>query len=46
MTGLRMKPLAYPVRDLAASKALYGALLGVEPYVDGANHVGFRVGHQ
>jgi predicted enzyme related to lactoylglutathione lyase len=34
----------YPVEDLAEAKALYGALLGVEPYVDQPYYVGFRVG--
>ena len=34
----------YPVTDLAQAKALYRTLLGVEPYVDEAYYVGFRVG--
>ncbi len=41
-----MQLIVYPVRDLAQAKRLYGALLGVEPYVDGAYYVGFRVGDQ
>jgi len=36
----------YPVTDLAQAKTLYGTLLGVEPYVDEAYYVGFRVGDQ
>jgi predicted enzyme related to lactoylglutathione lyase len=36
----------YPVRDIAQAKKLYSKLLGVEPYVDGAYYVGFRVGDQ
>jgi len=36
----------YPVSDLAQAKALYRTLLGVEPYVDEAYYVGFRVGDQ
>ncbi|HEX4014807.1 MAG TPA: VOC family protein [Candidatus Cybelea sp.] len=36
--------LAYPVADLARAKALFGLLLGVEPYVDSNYYVGFRVG--
>jgi predicted enzyme related to lactoylglutathione lyase len=36
----------YPVTDLAQAKALYRTLLGVEPYVDEAYYVGFRVGDQ
>jgi predicted enzyme related to lactoylglutathione lyase len=46
MTGLRMKLFVYPVRDLAASKALFSRLLGVQPYVDGTFYVGFRVEDQ
>jgi len=34
----------YPVTDLAQAKTLYRTLLGVEPYVDEAYYVGFRVG--
>ncbi len=36
----------YPVKDLAHATALYRALLGVEPYVDEAYYVGFRIGDQ
>jgi catechol 2,3-dioxygenase-like lactoylglutathione lyase family enzyme len=36
----------YPVTDLAQAKVLYRTLLGVEPYVDEAYYVGFRVGDQ
>jgi predicted enzyme related to lactoylglutathione lyase len=36
----------YPVSDLAQAKTLYRTLLGVEPYVDEAYYVGFRVGGQ
>jgi predicted enzyme related to lactoylglutathione lyase len=36
----------YPVSDLAQAKTLYHTLLGVEPYVDEAYYVGFRVGDQ
>ena len=35
-----------PVADLAAAKALYGRLLGVEPHTDQPYYVGFRVGDQ
>jgi predicted enzyme related to lactoylglutathione lyase len=35
-----INPVVYPVRDLAQAKALYGKLLGIEPYV------GFRLGDQ
>src|ERR1700730_14540598 len=36
--------LVYPVTDLAHAKAVYSALLGVEPYADQPYYVGFRVG--
>jgi predicted enzyme related to lactoylglutathione lyase len=39
-------PVIYPVKDLALAKRLYGTLLGVEPYVDEAYYVGYRVGDQ
>jgi predicted enzyme related to lactoylglutathione lyase len=39
-----IKLFVYPVKDVTASKVLYSKLLGVEPYVDGAYYVGFRIG--
>jgi predicted enzyme related to lactoylglutathione lyase len=36
--------IVYPVRDLAGAKAVFGAWLGTEPYVDSSYYVGFRVG--
>ena len=41
-----MKTIIYPVTDINRAKQLYSALLGAEPYVDGAYYVGFRVGEQ
>ena len=41
-----MRTIIYPVKDIAQAKKLYGKLLGVEPYVDEAYYVGFRVGDQ
>jgi predicted enzyme related to lactoylglutathione lyase len=41
-----IKTIIIPVRDLAAAKALYGTVLGVEPYADEPYYVGFRVGDQ
>jgi len=38
--------VVYPVKDIAQAKTLYSTFLGVEPYVDGAYYVGFRVGDQ
>ena len=33
-------------QNLAQAKTPYGTLLGIEPYVDGAYYVDFRVGDQ
>jgi predicted enzyme related to lactoylglutathione lyase len=41
-----IKTIIIPVRDLAAAKALYGTVLGVEPYADEPYYVGFRVDDQ
>ena len=41
-----IKPIIVPVKDLAAAKGIYTALLGVEPYADAPYYVGFRVGEQ
>ena len=38
--------IIYPVNDLAKAKALYGALLGVEPAMDQPYYVGFDAGDQ
>jgi len=35
--------IIYPVTDLARGKAMFQKLLGVEPYVDSAYYVGFKV---
>ncbi|MGW0421873.1 VOC family protein [Streptomyces sp. RP5T] len=37
-----LKTIIYPVKDLAAAKALFSALLGVEPYADEPYYVGFK----
>ncbi len=42
--GIRL--FIYPVKDIAQAKTLYSMLLGVEPYMDEAYYVGFRVGDQ
>lgn len=44
MQGIRT--FVYPVKDIVQAKALYGKLLGVEPYMDEAYYVGFMVGDQ
>jgi predicted enzyme related to lactoylglutathione lyase len=41
-----MKTIIYPVTDINKAKQFYSALLGVEPFVDSAYYVGFRVGDQ
>lgn len=45
MTG-GAKTIMYPVGDLARAKAIYGELLGVEPYMDEPYYVGFSVDGQ
>jgi hypothetical protein len=39
-----VKLLVYPAKDVAASKALMKAFLGVEPYVESPYYVGYRAG--
>ena len=41
-----IKTVIYPVKDIAQAKTLYSKLLGVEPYVDEAYYVGFKVADQ
>jgi predicted enzyme related to lactoylglutathione lyase len=41
-----LRTIVYPAKDMAQAKALFGKLLGVDPYVDEAYYVGFRVGDQ
>ena len=41
-----IRTMIYPVKDIAQAKALFRKLLGVEPYMDEAYYVGFRVGDQ
>ena len=42
--GIRL--FIYPVKDVAQAKTLYSKLLGIEPYMDEAYYVGFKVGDQ
>jgi hypothetical protein len=44
--GQGIKTIMFPVKDPAGAKALFQALLGVEPYADQSNYVGFRVDGQ
>ncbi|WZO97955.1 VOC family protein [Isosphaeraceae bacterium EP7] len=39
-----LRSAIYPAKDLAAAKAWYGAVLGVEPYFDQPFYVGYTVG--
>jgi predicted enzyme related to lactoylglutathione lyase len=41
-----VKTVLHPVSDLAAAKALYTALLGVDPQADSPFYVGFESGGQ
>jgi len=41
-----IKTMIYPVKDLARAKALYAAILGVEPDIDKPYYVGFSIGDQ
>jgi predicted enzyme related to lactoylglutathione lyase len=41
-----IKTIVYPVKDINQAKALYTGLLGVEPLVDQAYYVGYKVGDQ
>ncbi|WP_369241068.1 VOC family protein [Streptomyces sp. R21] len=37
-----LKTIIYPVKDLARTKPLFSALLGVEPYADEPYYVGYK----
>ncbi|MEU8977398.1 VOC family protein [Streptomyces sp. NPDC048309] len=37
-----LNTIIYPVKDVTQAKALFGALLGVEPYADEPYYVGFK----
>ena len=41
-----IKTVLHPVSDLAKAKAVYAALLGIEPQADSAYYVGFDVAGQ
>ena len=46
MTVEGIKTVLHPVSDLAAAKAVYSALLGIEPQADSPYYVGFDVAGQ
>lgn len=41
-----IQTIIYPVKDITAAKALYTALLGIQPAYDEAYYVGFKVNGQ
>jgi predicted enzyme related to lactoylglutathione lyase len=41
-----LKTIIYPVKDLARAKALFSALLDVEPYADEPYYVGYKAAGQ
>jgi predicted enzyme related to lactoylglutathione lyase len=41
-----IKTVLHPVSDLAAAKAVYAALLGIEPQADASYYVGFDIAGQ
>ncbi|GAA4025494.1 VOC family protein [Arthrobacter methylotrophus] len=41
-----IKTVLHPVSDLAAAKAVYSALLGIQPQADGPYYVGFDAAGQ
>jgi predicted enzyme related to lactoylglutathione lyase len=41
-----IKTVLHPVSDLAAAKAVYSALLGMEPQTDGPYYVGYEAAGQ
>ncbi|MFF5470906.1 VOC family protein [Streptomyces achromogenes] len=41
-----LQTIIYPVKDLDRAKAVFGALLGVEPYADEPYYVGYKAAGQ
>ncbi len=41
-----VKVIVYPVKDIEKAKAFYSKFLDVEPYVESAYYVGYKVGDQ
>ncbi|MCM1975804.1 MULTISPECIES: VOC family protein [Streptomyces] len=41
-----VQTIMYPVKDLDGAKAVFGALLGVEPYADEPYYVGYKAAGQ
>lgn len=41
-----IKTVIYPTKDITQAKAVFGKLLGVDPYADQPYYVGFKIGDQ
>jgi len=41
-----IRTFIYPVKDIAQAKVSYNKFLGIEPYMDEAYYVGFKIGDQ
>ena len=41
-----IKTVIYPTKDITRAKAVFGKLLGVDPYADQPYYVGFKIGDQ
>ena len=41
-----IKTIIYPVKDITEAKTRFNKLLGVDPYADQPNYVGFKIGDQ
>jgi predicted enzyme related to lactoylglutathione lyase len=41
-----IKTVIYPTNDITQAKAVFGKLLGVDPYADQPYYVGFKIGDQ
>ncbi|MFC4504393.1 MULTISPECIES: VOC family protein [Streptomyces] len=46
MTTTGLQTIIYPVKDVDRAKALFGALLEVEPYADEPYYVGYKAAGQ
>ena len=41
-----VKTIIYPVKEMSQAKAIFGKLLGVDPYADQPYYIGFKIGDQ
>ncbi len=42
----KIRLLVYPAKDVEKAKLFFGKFLGIDPYVESAYYVGFKVGDQ